>query len=112
MTTFQSKTLGTVPPLVRTPPAVWTWSGDLDVADVPALRGALQALLDDHPTTLTIDLAAVTFLDCSGLSVLVRANNDPSTDLLLQSVPGCVRRLLQATGLDGVFALTEPSVAA
>jgi len=91
-----------------TSPSVWVWSGHVDAADEAVYVGALRALLDDHPPTLTIDLAAVTFLDCAGLSILVRANNAPFTRLLLRGVPRCVRRLLQATGLDEAFTLTAP----
>lgn len=86
--------------------AVWAWHGDLDSADVPVLAAALQDLLLDHPATLTIDLDAVTFLDCGVLSLLVRVNNDPSTTLILRGAPVCVQRLLQATGLTTAFQMT------
>ena len=82
---------------------VWAWSGDLDSADTPALAATLQVLLLEHPTTLTIDLRAVTFMDCAVLSLLVRVNNDSSMTVILQGAPTCVRRLLQATGLSAVF---------
>jgi len=82
---------------------VWAWSGELDSGDTSAMAATLQVLLLEHPTTLTIDLTAVTFMDCAVLSLLVRVNNDPSTTLTLQGTPACVRRLLQATGLSAVF---------
>jgi anti-anti-sigma factor len=88
----------------RTPPLVWAWIGDVDAADAVALTCTLHGLLDEPTTTLVIDLAGVTFLDCAALSVLIRANNEPSTHLLLQSAPTCVHRLLELTGLTTAFS--------
>jgi len=70
------------------------------------MAGALQDLLAQHPATLTIDLDAVTFMDCRVLSLLVRTNNDPSTTLILRRVPVCVHRLLQATAMTGLLRMT------
>jgi len=70
------------------------------------MAAALQDLLLEHPATLTIDLDAVTFMDCAVLSLLVRINNDPSTTLIVRGAPVCVQQLLQATGLDAAFQMT------
>jgi anti-anti-sigma factor len=98
----------TVTPLDPAPPPVWVWSGEVDAADKAAYTVALQALLEDHPATLVIDLGAVTFLDCAAVSVLVRARDDPFTRLLLRDVPVRVRRMLQVLGLGESFAVVEP----
>ncbi|WP_328291403.1 STAS domain-containing protein [Kineococcus sp. NBC_00420] len=90
------------------PRSVWTWSGELDAADVPALTKTWGHLLDDHPDSvvdLTVDLAAVTFLDCAILSLLVQANNYPGTRLALLSVPAIVAKLLQVTELAEYFTI-------
>lgn len=87
---------------------VWTWSGELDAADVPALTKTWGDLLDDRPglvVDLIVDLAAVTFLDCAVLSVLVQANNYPGMRLTLLSVPAIVARLLKVTGLVEHFTI-------
>jgi len=82
---------------------VWVWSGDLDVADVAALTTTWRALLEDRPASVVIDLTGVTFVDCAVLSVLVRANGDPSTRLLLRGVPARVDEVLRLTGLGAAF---------
>jgi anti-sigma B factor antagonist len=101
-------TLGTVVSLDRSAPPVWVWSGDLDLADTPTLAATWRALIKDHPASVIIDLSGVTFLDCAVLSVLVRANNDPATQLLLQGVPARVETILQVTSLDGAFTRAHP----
>jgi anti-anti-sigma factor len=92
---------------------VWAWTGELDAADAPALRSTWACLAEDQPPAVVVDLAGVTFLDCAGLSVLVRANHDARTHLLLCAVPPSVDRLLALTGLSGAFtrvpALAAPS---
>ena len=47
-------------------------AGELDLATAPALWAALErALIDAHQ--VVVDLSAVTFVDSTGLSVLLRA---------------------------------------
>lgn len=101
----------TAPPaLQRTSPSVWAWTGELDVADVTALSTAWWSLLEEHPGSVVIDLSGVTFLDCAVLSVLVCANNDPGTRLLLRGVPAHVEQMMQLTGLGSAFDRTGPPV--
>ena len=109
VTTNSSATNGVVIRRDPTSSPVWVWSGDLDAADTAALRKTWQTLAQDQPTSVIIDLAAVSFLDCAVLSVLVAAHHDARTRLLLQAVPAGVQRLLQATGLGAAFArVTTP----
>jgi len=56
----------------------------------------------------TIDLSGVTFIDSSGLAMLVRirrAATDAGMDLRLAGTPPRVRQLLEITGLDEPFGL-------
>ena len=46
-------------------------SGELDIATAPKLRRALLELLSDSPDPLLVDMAGVSFMDSSGLAVLV-----------------------------------------
>jgi len=45
--------------------------GEIDVSSADALRDQLASLLDRDRTDLVIDLRAVTFMDSTGLGVLV-----------------------------------------
>lgn len=88
----------------RTPFPTWAWTGEPDAADVAALSTMWRSLLEERPGSVVIDLSAVTFLDCGVLSVLVRANTDPVTRLLLRGVPARVELVMQLTGLGTAFA--------
>jgi anti-anti-sigma factor len=50
-------------------------AGEVDMATAPALHAALvDALTTYTPTVVDVDLSACTFLDCSGIRVLVAAH--------------------------------------
>jgi anti-sigma B factor antagonist len=50
--------------------------GDLDLASAPELSAACKKALEQSPEMLRIDLGDLTFLDSSGISVLVQAHRD------------------------------------
>jgi anti-anti-sigma factor len=66
------------------------------------------------PQTLDVDLAAVDFIDSSGLGMLVklRAWAEPnSVRLRLVNVPRNVMRVLDFSGVTGLFVVSEKSAA-
>ena len=83
--------------------------GDVDLATVPELRTALQAVAtagDGRP--LVIDLTAVTFMDSSGLAVLLaatKAARERDRPFAIVCPEGPARLLLAVTGLDGKLPL-------
>lgn len=91
-----------------------TWilhvSGEIDVATSPELRRELHQLADRDPTAIVVDLQDVTFIDSSGLSVLVgvlkRLREDERGEVLvLEGLQDPVRKVFDITGLAGVFAI-------
>ncbi len=51
-------------------------AGEIDVATAPMLATRLLTVLTDHrPVDIEVDLADVTFLDCSGIGTLVAVRN-------------------------------------
>jgi anti-anti-sigma factor len=77
--------------------------GEIDMATAPTLQRYLELV----PSVSVLDLRAVTFIDSSGLSVLVRAHRERpiSEPLTLRSPLGAVCRVLEITGLIGVFRI-------
>ena len=82
--------------LVRMPPEV-------DLANAPALRDELLGALDRDGVHLVVDASTVTFMDSSGVNVLVRARERAAAiggSLHVVTASPGVRRVLQITGLD------------
>jgi anti-sigma B factor antagonist len=85
--------------------------GEIDVATSPRLRTELSALLGRGATTITLDFSGVTFVDSSGLGVLVGALKrlrDGETagtprSLRIVGVRDAVRRVFEITGLEGAL---------
>jgi anti-sigma B factor antagonist len=82
--------------------------GEVDIATAPILRSALMDA--GAPSPLTVDLAGVTFIDASGLRVLVgaagRARRDGG-ELVLRDPSRGLLRVLGVTGLLGTFTIEK-----
>jgi len=90
-------------------------SGELDVASAPDLRERLLIMLDRQaPGRVIVDLSALSFIDSSGIAVLV--NTERRARLLgcafeLAAPQAVVRRVLEVCGLQHYFVISE-SIAA
>ena len=81
-----------------------TISGEIDIATSRAMRDALAT--GPGPVHLEVDLSAVTFMDASGIGVLLAARQravDSGGSLTLRAPSWAVRRLTGVLGLDEVF---------
>lgn len=85
---------------------VITLTGELDVATAPDLVAAVEDVFAEEPERLIIDLDHVTFLDSTGLGVLVstyqRRKADPGSFLLVCHNRACLR-VMEITALNRVF---------
>jgi anti-sigma B factor antagonist len=80
--------------------------GELDLANSPLLRDELLSTLDEGLQSLILDLSELTFIDSSGLAVLVvvlKHADDHHIALRLRSVTPPIERVLEACGLDDLF---------
>ncbi|WP_158633270.1 STAS domain-containing protein [Amycolatopsis sp. WAC 04182] len=83
--------------------AVIAVDGELVAATAPRLAHLLGPRLTSALRTVVIDLSAVTFLDTTGLGVLVHAWHQATITgrtLKLITGPGGVERALESAGLD------------
>jgi anti-sigma B factor antagonist len=82
---------------------VVTVSGEIDLATSPELRACLTALVDGGGTDLTLVFGRVSFIDSSGLGVLVglykRLRGDASGRLRITDAQPSVRKVFEITGL-------------
>ena len=93
------------------PRPVLRLQGELDICTKDCLRRAISSALEHHPPTLVLDLSALGFMDCSGLSVLVWAHKllaGQQRQLLITGSQPIVRRLICLMGLDTYLHLTAP----
>jgi anti-anti-sigma factor len=91
-------------------PCVLRLSGELDLCTREILRAEIGQALDRCPQTLVLDMAELSSIDCSGLSVLIAAHHTlvrRNGRLVLAACGPAVRRLLQVTGADGFLHLVE-----
>ncbi len=82
-------------------------SGELDLSTVPVLARHVDERLADKPTTLTLDLSALTFMDSSGLRLLIelneRARTEPWELALIPSQHESANAVLRMTGADAAL---------
>jgi anti-sigma B factor antagonist len=83
--------------------------GEIDLANAPALAATLEAAAASSQQ-IVVDLSAVTFLDSSGLSALVRAFDQVRAhdgQMAVVGPVGMVHQTLQISGLDRLFPVRE-----
>lgn len=76
-------------------------TGELDLGSAPLAGDALMRLELESANPLTVDMESVTFMDCSGLSVLLGAYNRAHRDdraFVITNVQPAVRRIFNLTG--------------
>jgi anti-sigma B factor antagonist len=87
---------------------VVAFGGELDIASLPAVTPALDALLSRGPQPVRLDLAELEFLDSSGVALLVRiANHFDRVRTARATEP--VRRVLEVLALADRLGLDQPS---
>jgi anti-anti-sigma factor len=87
--------------------------GELDVASAPRFERVLSAALEKGASTVMLDLGKLTFLDSTGIHVLVWANRratDQGSTFVLRSPTRTVLKVLRLTGIDRLMVIeSEPS---
>jgi anti-sigma B factor antagonist len=85
--------------------------GEIDLSTSPLLRSTLVSLVDAGARRLTVDMSDVTFVDSTGLGVLVGAlqllQGRGGDGLTVRGVGPAVRRVFELTGLDAVFSVAS-----
>jgi anti-anti-sigma factor len=90
--------------------ALVTVSGELDLETAPELGDHALAALNDVSVHLVLDLRGVTFMDSTGLKVLLAAAHRADLaggSLVLVAPNRAVSRILTLTGLDKTFVLAD-----
>ena len=81
-------------------------AGDIDLSVSPAFQHALLKLLDRRPLRIVINLAAVPYMDSSGVASLVKLLarvRKSGLSMCLTGLTERVRSVFEITRLDSVF---------
>ena len=84
-------------------------AGELDLYNAHTVREALLGQAEKKPERLVVDLSRVTFIDSTGLGVLIEARTRlPNRQAFMLAAPGLeTRRALEISGLDRHFAVHD-----
>jgi len=87
-------------------PYVLALEGDVDLHVSPELAASLQDIVAGRPVRLVVDLSRVTYIDSSGLAVLIRAVNDVEAyggTVMIAGAQQAVNTIIEASGLSRFF---------
>jgi anti-sigma B factor antagonist len=79
--------------------------GEIDYRTAPTLHAAIDSALDGVARRLVLDLEGVTFIDSSGLAVLIDASTRAS--VVLRHPSTAVERVIAVTGLSSTLHVTD-----
>jgi anti-sigma B factor antagonist len=85
----------------------WMLSGEIDAHTAPLLASAMEEL---PPGDVTVDVAGVSFMDSSGLRVIIDAASrarDGGGDLIIANPTPGISRLVEISGLSGQLRLED-----
>lgn len=91
--------------------AVVDVSGEVDLQTGPTMNALLRGLVEEGHHLLVLDLAGLTFMDASGLHVIVEVAERlarSAGELHVRSVPALTQRILDLTGVSGLLRFEAP----
>jgi anti-sigma B factor antagonist len=84
--------------------------GEVDIANAKALEKEIRSAFDSDAEAVLLDLGEVSFIDSTGLGVLLAAtglSNGNGHRLRIVRISPSVQRAFEASGLNGAFPLAD-----
>jgi anti-anti-sigma factor len=79
-------------------------AGELDAANADGLREQIKPMVEGHPDRVVFDLEHLSFMDSSGIAVLLFcAANAGAVEV--RNASAIIRRIIEATGVEHVLRL-------
>jgi anti-sigma B factor antagonist len=84
-------------------------SGEVDLLTAPDLAECIEKIIARAPRDLVIDLTQASFLDCSGVSVILSARRDLSdaSRIVIRQPRPFIRKILGITQVDAVCHIED-----
>jgi len=89
-------------------PNVLPLEGEIDLHVSPRISASLSAMIESKPATMVVDLSKVTYIDSSGLAVLIEGMQNVEGyggKFALAGVQEKVRPIFEIARLDQVFRI-------
>jgi anti-sigma B factor antagonist len=89
-----------------TEPNVFAPEGAIDLHVAPEIRASLREMIDEKPKRLIVDMSNVTYVDSSGIAVLIGAMQSLEAqggEFLLAATRETVRFIFESAKLDKYF---------
>ncbi|HEY9557557.1 MAG TPA: STAS domain-containing protein [Acidimicrobiales bacterium] len=80
-------------------------AGELDLATAPQLSEAAEALIETGAKRLVFEVSGLSFMDSSGLRVLLELSK--RAEVVLRAPSRSVRRVVESTGVDTILTLED-----
>ena len=90
------------------PPNVLPLEGEIDLHVSPNVASSLRAIIESKPMRVVVDLSKVTYIDSSGLAVLIEGMQNVETyggKFVLAGLQENVRPIFEIARLDQVFLI-------
>jgi len=96
-------------------PNVLPLEGEIDLHVSPQISSSLAAIVGQKPSCVVVDLSKVTYIDSSGLAVLIEAMQNVGSyggKFALAGLQETVRPIFEIARLDQVFRIFPDTAAA
>lgn len=93
------------------PANVLPLEGEIDLHVSPRLENSLNSILKKRPDHVVVDLSGVTFIDSSGMAVLIRvmqSMKEYGGRLTISGMNEDVRPIFETARLDQIFVIDPP----
>jgi anti-sigma B factor antagonist len=102
-------------PMAKTDPSVLPLEGEIDLHVSPQIGASLASMIAEKPSDVVVDLSKVTYIDSSGLAVLIEAMQNVARyggKFALSGLQDGVRPIFEIARLDQVFRIFPDTASA
>jgi anti-anti-sigma factor len=84
--------------------------GEVDISSSQTFKDKLYKLIEDHKKNIKLDCTGLTYIDSTGLGILVGAlkkTKQSDNTIIIKGLKDNIKKLFYITGLDKIFVIEE-----